>query len=258
MRIGPTGRARVAAAAVLGALVVVSSTACGVRIGRQFEYEEDMTVALDGSATIDVNASLAALVALRGADLDTRPAARFDAAKVRAFFTSPVARVDRVSSSRRRGRRFAHVRIRTDDIRGLSAAAPFAWSTYQLETGGPRVTYRQAVGASANRDVGDVGWTGREIVAFRLHLPSRITYHNAPSKSVERGNILSWEQSLAERRAGVPVTIDVTMEATSILYRTLWLFAISGLAAVAVMAGFIWWVARRGRREAVPRRSSRA
>ncbi len=257
MRIGPAGRAR-AALPLVGVLIVVSSAACGLRFGRQFEYEEDMTVALDGSATVDVSASLAALAALRGADLDLRPAARFDADRVRAFFTSPAARIVRVSSSRRHGRRFAHVRLRTDNVLTLSAAAPFAWSTYQLEIGGPRVTYRQIVGASANRDVGDVGWTGRERVAFRLHLPSRITYHNAPSKSVERGNILTWEQPLADRRAGVPVAIDVTMEGTSILYRTLWLFAISGLAAACVMAAFIWWVARRGRREAAAHRSSRA
>ena len=36
---------------------------------------------------------------------------------------------------------------------------------------------------------GDVGWTGAEFVAFRMHLPSKIRYHDAPSKQVERGKI---------------------------------------------------------------------
>ena len=35
-----------------------------------------------------------------------------------------------------------------------------------------------------------------------IHIPSRVTYHNAPSHRVERGNILSWEQPLKARLAG--------------------------------------------------------
>jgi hypothetical protein len=252
MRVWPIGRAQLTLAVALGALVVTSSAGCGGRLGRQFEYEEDMTVALDGSATINVNASLVALVALRGVDLDTRPNARFDPSKVRAIFTSPVTRVIRVSNSRQHGRRFAYVRIVTDDIRRLATAAPFAWSTYHLEPTTTDVAYRQVVGPSANRAVENTGWTGREIVAFRLHLPSKIRYHNAPSKTVERGNILGWEQLLADRRAGVPITLEVIMEPTSILYRTLWLFGISGLTAMVVMAAIIWWVVRRGEKPAAP------
>ena len=204
-----------------------------------------MTLSLDGSATIYVNASLAALTALRGVDLDLRPNARFDAEKIRAVFSSPVSRVDRVSGYRRHGRRYATVRIDVDDIRRLQTVQPFAWSSYTLDRSGTEVIYRQTVSASANREVGNVGWNGRELVAFRLHLPSRITYHNGPSKTVERGNILAWEQSLADRRAGVPVAMEVRMEPTSILYRTLWLFAISGLAALMALAGVVSWVMRK-------------
>jgi len=239
---------RIALARGLRAILVVGAAAwvagCG-SLTKQFEYEEDVTLSLDGSATIYLNASLAALVALRGADLDLRPNARFDAERIRAFFTSPVTRVGRVSSYRRHGRRYAYVRIDVDDIRRLSTAQPFAWATYALDSGPTEAVFRQTVGAPANREVGNVGWTGRELVAFRLHLPSKIRFHNAPSKAVERGNILTWEQSLADRRAGVPVSIEVRMEPTSILYRTLWLFAISGLAAVLVLGGIIWWVMKK-------------
>ena len=61
-------------------------------------------------------------------------------------------------------------------------------------------------------------------MGFRIHLPSRIVYHNAPSKRVERGNILTWEQTLSDRRAGKPIEMSVDMDATSILNTTLWLF----------------------------------
>jgi hypothetical protein len=234
-----------AGAAVLAVLVAASSIACGSTLLRQYEYEEDVTLSLDGSATIYVNASLPALSALRGVDLDLRPNARFDRERIEKAFSSPVTRVVRISNSRRLGRRYAHVRLEVRDIRELPKAALFAWSTYRFERTGTLVTFRQEVGASANREIGNAGWKGDEIVAFRLHLPSKITYHNAPSRTVERGNILTWEQPLTERRAGVPLTIEARMEPTSILYRTLWLFAISVLAALAVLAGIVWWVVRR-------------
>jgi hypothetical protein len=236
--------ARRAPALLFVALIAAWTAGCGT-LTREFEYEEDITLSLDGRAVIYVNASLAALAALRGADVNLRPDARFDADRIRAFFTSPVTRVGRISSYRRHGRRYASVRVDVDDIRQAASARPFAWSTYALDRTASEVVYRQAVGAAADRDVGDVGWAGRERVAFRLHLPSKITFHNAPSKRIERGNILEWDQSLTDRRSGVPIAIEVHMEPTSILYRTLWLFAISGLAALLALAVIIWWVVKR-------------
>ena len=77
----------------------------------------------------------------------------------------------------------------------------------------------------SRRDVGNVGWSGDELVAFRLHLPSRVPFHNPPSHEIERGNIIAWEQPLAARLKGEPVDIEVHMETESILVRTLTLFA---------------------------------
>ena len=57
-------------------------------------------------------------------------------------------------------------------------------------------------------------------MAFRLHLPARIRFHNAPSHRVERGNILEWEQSLADRMKGVPIHMEARMDQESILYTT--------------------------------------
>ena len=91
----------------------------------------------------------------------------------------------------------------------LGEAPMFAWSDYHFDVNGERAEYRQAVGAPAGREVGDVGWSGQERVAFRLHLPSRVTFHNSPSKEILRGNIIVWEQSLDERRHGAPIAIDV-------------------------------------------------
>ncbi len=127
-----------------------------------------------------------------------------------------------------------------------------AWSSYRLAEDGDLYVFRQVVGPSENREVGNVGWKGDELVAFRVHLPSKIAYHNARTSQgqpadVARGNILAWEQPLADRRAGKPVDIEVRMETESILFRTLILFG-TMIALVAVtFSAVIWWVARRGK-----------
>lgn len=227
-------------------LVVVSACGSSATLFRQYEYEEEVYLSLDGTATVYVNSSLPALNALRGTTFDASPAARVDTAAVRAYYSSPSTRGIRVSQSRRNNRRFVHVRLDMDDITKLGDAAPFAWSTYRFKRDGDLFKYLQIVGAAAGKDVGNVGWNGSEIVAFRLHLPSKIRYHNT-NRDVGRGNILVWEQSLSDRLRGVPIELDARMDRQSILYTTLWLFGTTFVAVAAVFGGVIWWVMRRGK-----------
>jgi hypothetical protein len=229
---------------VLTALV---SASCKGTFSRKYEYEEDVYLDVDGSATVYVNASIPALVALRGVDLDTSPRARFDRRKVRAIFESPYTQVESVTGSRRDNRRYAHLRLHVPDVSRLDEAAPFAWSKYTLDRDGEVIKYHQQVGPAAGREVGNVGWTGEELVAIRLHLPSRVPFHNAPSKAIERGNIIRWEQTLADRLKGQPIDIEVHMEAQSILVRTLALFGAMVALAALTFAIVIWLVMRKGR-----------
>lgn len=232
------------------AAIVLAVVAAGCRtpeLFKQYEYDEDVYLSLDGSATIYVNASLAALVALRGVQLDTAPATRFDRDQIAALFASPGVRVVRVSNSRQHGRRFAHVRLEVSDIRNLPSNRMFAWATVRFEQKGGLFRFREDLGKSADKAVGDVGWTGKELVGFRLHLPSKIAYHNAGEGNLLRGNILVWDQALADRLKGDPLEMEARMEPTSILYHTLWLFIGSMGAAFGVLALLIWWVVKRGR-----------
>jgi len=230
--------------------IALASTACrGTSLFRQYEYEEEIYLSLDGSATVYVNTSVAALNALRGTGLNTSPTARVNRDAVRALYTSPTTHVTWVRESRQNGRRFVHVRLDADDVTRLSTAPPFAWSSYAFRRDGDEYVFRQTIGAAADRDVGSVGWTGRELVAFRLHLPSKINFHNSGT-DVRRGNILVWEQPLADRLHGVPLTLETRMQTQSILYRTLWLFGATFVAVVVAFVGVIWWVLRRGPRHA--------
>jgi hypothetical protein len=236
--------------AVSGMLAACGGGASGSGGGlfRQYEYEEEVYLSLDGTATVYVHASLPALNALRGTSFATAPNAPIDREAVRAFFTTPVTRVSgQVNASRRTNRRFVHVELQVDDIRRLGEAAPFAWSNYDLKRDGNLVVYRQTVGppvAVSRGGFDNTGWTGKEVVAFRLHLPSKIQYHNT-GRDVGRGNILVWEQPLSERLRGTPLVLDARMDPESILYRTLWLFGWT-FVAVAITFGFvIWWMVRR-------------
>ena len=226
-------------------LSVLTSLACDNVISRKYEYEEEVFLALDGSATVYVNASLPALVALRGFTLPLDPAARLDRMVVRDLYTTPVSQVASVTASRKEGRRYVHLRLTVPDIRRLHEAAPFAWSTYQYLEGDAQFEFTQVMGAAAGQQVGNVGWEGDELIAVRLHLPSVVDFHNSPSRKVERGNIVVWEQPLAERIKGMPLEIQARMEKESILFRTLALFAAMAVLAAATFIGFIWFVKTR-------------
>jgi len=239
---------RIRAAVALA--IAFATVACGgTSLFRQYEYEEEIYLSLDGTATVYVNSSIPALNALRGTSFNASPNARVDRDRIRALYSSPTTHVVWVRESRRNGRRFTHVLLEADDITKLVSVPPFAWSTPVFRREGDEFVFRDHIGASAQQDVGNVGWTGRELTAFRLHLPSKITYH--PKEiDIRRGNILAWEQPLSDRLKGIPLDIDVRMQTQSILYRTLRLFAATFVVVVIGFVAVIWWVLRRGARHA--------
>ncbi|HEY3886763.1 MAG TPA: hypothetical protein VGL62_16230, partial [Vicinamibacterales bacterium] len=172
-RLGP----RLSVRALLVAAALVAVAACGARgglFGPEYEYEEDLTLSLDGSATMIVNASLPALAALRGLRVPADAQTRADEIRsgIERLYASPYAQITRVTQWTRYGRRFVGIRLNVPDIRLLSKAAPFAWERFELTTAGDEATYRDTLGASAFTPgtLSNVGWNGRELVAFRLHL----------------------------------------------------------------------------------------
>ncbi len=229
----------------------------------QYEYQEDVYLALDGSASVYVSASLPSLVALDGMDLPTDPRATIDRGKIRAAFTAPGVTVSAIRTWRRWGRRFVTVGVDVEDIRRLSAATPFAKQVFEFGRVPSGYRFAEYLGPAVNRPVGDVGWDGRELVGFRWHIASKIERHNTRDENFLRGNILVWEQPLAKRLGGAPLIapaaddpagmkrlpdMEVVMEPTSILSGALWLFGVSAITALAVVALLLWWVASRGKR----------
>ena len=173
-----------------------------------------------------------------------RPNAPLDREAVRAFFSTPVTRVDRqVNASRRSNRRFVHVQLEVDDIRRLSEAAPFAWSTYDFKRDGDLYVYRQAIGPAAGKDVGDVGWTGtgdRRVPAAPAEQDS-VSQHRAESTRQHPRLGTAADAS----GCAVPLVLDARMDPESILYRTLWLFGWTFVAVAMTFGLVIWWIVRR-------------
>ena len=121
----------------LTVLALLVLTSCARPFGRQYEYEEEIFIGLDGSATVIVNTSLAALAALHGLDVPLDPAAPVDRDAIRALYASPVSEVSRVSRPwRRDGRRFVQVRLEVSDVRRLPETRPFAWAQVHLRPHG--------------------------------------------------------------------------------------------------------------------------
>jgi len=247
-------------------LLALTFTACAGSspLGPGYEYEEDLTVKMDGSATMVVNASIPALNALRGMTLDADMTARSDHMRdrVRELYESPYTKVGRISTWIRDGRRFVGIHVDVPDIQALPKAAPFSWAKYELRTEGDQVAFRQTLSKPPVPATPLRAWRGDEIVAFRVHLPARIRFQNSryidggESRPASRGNIVTWEQRLQQRLEGKPIAyaadktpdvMEVRMDRESILYRTLWLFGIAFTAALFVLAGLIWMTVRKGR-----------
>ena len=253
---GATSISRAAAAALLTA-AIVAVAGCSNPLAVQYEYDEQLYLSVDGKATVVVNASLPALVLLRGAAIDPSLNGSADRAGIRQLYETAGCPVDSVSRLwERHDRRFVQIQVSVGDLKSLSSCPLLSWSKYALSrhaTQAEQLKYQQAVGPPAGRDPGAVNWDGTELVAFKVHAPSRIRYQNVKlldgsNGEAERGNILTWEQTLADRRAGKPLSMEIDMDATSILYTTLWLFGGAFVAAVIVLVTLIWMTVRRGRR----------
>jgi len=245
-------------------MLLASISACAAwPFGAHYEYEEQLYLSVDGRATVVVDASLPALVALRGLSIDPSPSSSIDRDGIRRAAEAAGCAVDSVSRPwTRSGRRFVQIQIAIADVRQPQSCGLLAWSSYSLTPIDPDgLEFQQTVGPPPKiLAASPAGWNGTELVAFKLHAPSRIRYQNikrldGTNGEFERGNILTWEQRLNDRLAGTPVVMDVRMDATSILHTTLWLFAGAFAAAVLLLVVVIWMVVRRGRKLAKNSRS---
>src|ERR1043165_5353281 len=99
----------------MGLLCAVATVAGCQSLFRQYEYEEELYVKLNGQRSMIVNASIPALVALRGLKLDPSPNAAVDREAIRMLYESANTHARIGSVWRRTGRRYAQARIDARD-----------------------------------------------------------------------------------------------------------------------------------------------
>lgn len=211
-----------------------------------YEYGEEIYLETDGSGEIHINGSRELFAALRGVGGSPDP----DFVTVntlRRFYESPDLKVVSVKGSRREGRAYFHVRGRFQDINRLSHHPAFRGRQLRLEQQAETLRFRAEI-VGGEMVPGVRGLRDDDLVAFRIHFPSPVHYHNSRS-GVERGNIVVWQQTVAAHLKGEPLVLEARFDRLTVLAATLMLFGAAVGLVVLVLGAAIYAMLRLGRRQ---------
>jgi hypothetical protein len=230
---------------VLSRLLTVVILAGSLQGCIRYEYEHEIWLRVDGSGTVYVTGRPELWAAFKGlAVVSASDEALRD--RARDLFTTSGLRVRRVTVTHRGGRPYLFVAADFDDVDVFGATRAFPDLRLSLIRK-PEALVLDGVWAMppgrAPRVEDETG-----LVAVRFHLPSRIFDHRNAVRGVERGNILSWSESLQAALAGRSMGVGATLGSRSILWSTVVLFAAATIAALSILAGTLWLVTRHGRR----------
>ncbi len=225
---------------VLSLLLAASLNSCVV-----YEYEHEFWLRVDGSGSVSVTGRPNLWVAFKGLGRAEDPEGTATRDVARALFERSGLRVRRVTLTTRDGRLYLYVLADFPDVNRLSGTAAFPDlsigmrpenDTLVLQGGWRKPTTSPA---PAERD---------GLMAVRFHLPSKVYSHKNAVQGVERGNIASWRQDVAQALEGHPLDFGVTMDRRSILGSTVTLFATAIALALGSLTTVAWVVVRRGRK----------
>jgi hypothetical protein len=212
-----------------------------------YEYEHEFWLRVDGSGTVNVTGRPGLWTAFKGLPLDENDPEGMKKA-VTGLFEGSGLEVRRVTVVRRRGHRYLFVSADFKDVNRISYTPAFPdlrvglrHEAGRLELDGSWQRPLEALdGAVADRD---------GLIAVRFHLPSKVYGHRNAADGLERGNILAWREDTALALDGGRLEFGADMDERSILFSTVMLFAGAVVLAVLLLAGALWAVVRRGRRD---------
>ena len=232
---------------IRSAIALLAPSVCQ-RSGVYQLFKGTDVLSLDGTATIYVNSSVAALNAFSRCVVRHRPGSRADRIARCARCSprrTPTSRARDPVASQQPALRPRAARCR-DHIEQLTETPPFAWSTYSFKRDGDLYYYKQTVGAAAGKRWVMSDGTGTNSSHSAYTCQSKIAYHNAGPGNPSRGNIPVIRSSRSANVSGTPLMLDARMETQSILYRTLALFGVTFVVVAVLFVLVIWWVIRRG------------
>ncbi|MGH9319219.1 MAG: hypothetical protein ACRD3V_04935 [Vicinamibacteria bacterium] len=199
-----------------------------------YEYEEEVFLEVDGSGSIRMSGSQAAVQAVH----DVEPSG--------ALLEGAGVEVLSVRETEREGRTFLHVQGRFASFRDLCRAPAFRGRRCLLEKSEDELRLELEVPSPPFEALDGVDSQG--VLALRYHFPSTIRFHNSPG-GIERGNILSWRRPIREHFGGKPLSIEALFDRRTILEASLRILALAIGVVVASVATALWVMVRKGRRE---------
>jgi hypothetical protein len=230
-------------------LVVALLLALSLRGCVAYEFEHEFWIRVDRSGTVNVTARPELWAAMKGLGGATAPDEDAAMQAVRGLFESSGLRVRRVTLTHRGGRPYLFVSADFPDVNRLAGTPAFPDLALSLRPEGENL--RLDGRWSRPSGLPEVAPDARDgLLAVRFHLPSKVYSHRNAFAGVERGNIVAWRETVAEGLSGRPLEVGALMDRRSILMSTVGLFAIAIAAALAMLAGVLWWVVRKGRKSA--------
>jgi len=222
-------------------LLLVACQGCIV-----YEYEHEFWLGVDGSGSVNVTGRPALWTAFKGLERPDDPEATREAA--RQLFERSGLRVRRVTLTRRRGQPYLFVAADFEAVNRLSETPAFRDLSIGLRPEAERLVLEgrwMRPGSAPSLASGDQ----EGLMAVRFHLPSKVYGHKNAFGGVERGNIVGWRQDVRQALAGGALEFGATLDRRSILGTTVTLFAGAIAVALAILAGTLYLVFRKGRRQ---------
>jgi len=216
----------------------------GLRGCVAYEYDHEFWLKVDGSGSVYVTGRPELWRAFKGLALDGLSEDEMRAA-ARALFERSGLRVRRVTVTRRGGHSYLFVSADFADVNALAGKPAFPDLEIGLRPAGERLRVQGRWARPPGQQGPPVDSGG--LMAVRFHLPSKVYGHDNADMGVERGNIVSWREEVGRALAGQPLAFGATIDARSILWSTVGLFAVTialGLGIIGVTLFVVFW---RGR-----------
>jgi len=204
-----------------------------------YEYEEEVSLEVDGSGRLRVSGSSEILQALHVIDGLSGPNGGMT-----SRFEGPGFELDSVRETEREGRKFVHVQGRFEDWNELCAHPAFADRECRLDVTDDELDLYLTLPAPE----GDIpeGVPPEATLALRFHFPSTVLYHNSRG-DIERGNIIAWERTVAEHFDAPNLVVEARFERRSVLATTVVILGTAVAVVLFSVALALFLMVRKGR-----------
>jgi hypothetical protein len=203
---------------------------------------------VDGSGEIRIQGLQELVFALHGLDppADSQPT---PIDLIRRRFDSPELRFLEVGQSIHEGRPFVQLRAGFDNLNLLSDHRVLRRRKFRLDSSQEHLTFAADIPRGLGRQTDRSTLPMEGSILFRARFPSPVQSHNSPS-GVERGNIITWKQSLMEFDRGGDLHLQVRFSRRTVFEQTLLLLGTSVALVILLIAGSVVVIYRVGRRQA--------